>query len=419
VKALELIKSKAGYRAIAVGVVIMALLAITRLVADAQDLTSPGTFGAALRLAAPIGLVGLGALISERSGVLNIGLEANMILGTWGAGWVGFEYGPKWGVVGAIAGGLLGALVHAVLTIHLRIDQTMSGVVMIILAPGVTRFLSTANWEGRTDAAATLGPPIEGDLGKFTFPFLSGGRIGNWRSPDMFGWLDKQDIFLISDIAGLGKGLTNDLSWLVLFALVAFPLAWFMLYRTAFGLRLRSVGEAPSAADSLGVNVYATRYAAVLMSGALSGLAGAILVLATGSNQYKEGQTGGRGFIGIAAMIFGNYRPGGLAIGSGLFGFADALQLRSNESVRGLFFLVFMLLAIAAAWAFRKRKMVNAAVLAALAAGSLTYYFITEKVPSQFVNMTPYAVTLVVLLVAAQRLRPPRAAGVAWSKGSS
>jgi general nucleoside transport system permease protein len=156
-----------------------------------------------------------------------------------------------------------------------------------------------------------------------------------------------------------------------------------------------------------------------LMSGALSGLAGAILVLATGSNQYKEGQTGGRGFIGIAAMIFGNWRPGGLAVGAGLFGFADALQLRSNESVRGLFFLVFMLLALAALWSISKRKVVNAVLTAILAGGSLTYYLITEKVPSQFVNMTPYAVTLVVLLVAAQRLRPPRAAGIPWSKGGS
>jgi general nucleoside transport system permease protein len=413
------LKKKPGQSAALVGVFIMFLLAITRVVAGANDLTSSGTFGAALRLAAPIGLVGLGALLSERAGILNIGLEANMILGTWAAGWAGFEYGPWVGVIAAIIGGLLGALVHAVLTIHLRIDQVMSGVVLIILVPGITRFLSTSLWQGRKDAAATLGPPIEGDLGRFTFPFLAGGRIGSWRSPDMFGWFEKKDIFLISDIAGLAKALTFDLSWLVLFAMAAFPLVWFMLYRTPFGLRLRSVGESPNAADSLGVNVYAMRYSAVLMSGALSGLAGAILVLATGSNQYKEGQTGGRGFIGIAAMIFGNWRPGGLAVGSGLFGFADALQLRSNESVRGLFFLVFMLLSLAAAWALYKRKVVNFVLSAGLAAGSLTYYLITDKVPSQFVNMTPYAVTLVVLLVAAQRLRPPRAAGTPWSKGGS
>jgi general nucleoside transport system permease protein len=398
------------------GLAIFVLLAVVRLITGADDLTSAGTFAAAVRLGTPIGLVGLAALISERVGVLNIGLDANMVLGTWFAGWAGYEMGPWAGVVGAAVGGLIGALLHAVLTIHLRIDQVMSGVVMIILAPAVTRFLSAALWDGRQDAAASLGPPIDGDLPRFTIPFLAGGRIGSWESPDIFGWIAKKGWFVISDIAGVVKGATNEQSVLVYFALLAFPMVWFMLYRTRFGLRLRSSGESPSAADSLGVNVYATRYAGVLLSGVLSGLAGAILVLATGSNQYKEGQVAGRGFIGIAAMIFGNWRPGGLAVGSGLFGFADALQLRSADSVKALLLLIAIVCGLAAINAAVKRRVVAFIVSLVIGVGFFVWWLTTDEVAQQFTVMTPYVVTLVVLVVAAQSLRPPRAAGTPWSK---
>ena len=113
-----------------------------------------------------------------------------------------------------------------------------------------------------------------------------------------------------------------------------------MLWRTAFGLRLRSCGENPVAAESLGVNVYQYKYIAVIISGALAGLGGAFLAIVA-AGIYREGQTGGRGFIGLAAMIFGNWRPGGLAAGAGLFGYTDALQLRSGaEAVHALLLLV-------------------------------------------------------------------------------
>jgi general nucleoside transport system permease protein len=404
-------------RALLIGGAAMLLLSIVRVITEAEDLTSSGTFGAALRLAAPIGLVGLGALYSERAGVLNIGLEGNMILGTFFAGWMGAEFHPWVGVFAAIGGGLLGGVLHAVLTIYFRIDQVMAGVVMLILAPGITRFMGQALWEGRTDAASTLSPPIqEGEIGRFTFPFLAGGPIGSWKSPDMLGWVEDKEWFFVSDLAGLGRGLTVNLPWLVLIAIALIPLSWMLLFRTRFGLRVRSVGESAALGDSLGVNVYRHRVIAVLISGALAGLAGAVLV-STGTGQYREGQTGGRGFIGIAAMIFGNWMPGGLALGSGLFGYADALQLRDNEAVLALFLLVAIVLVLVAIVQAVRRKWLSA--VGALVVGVLSgiYYQITDEVPSQFVTMTPYVVTIIVLIFAAQRLRPPRAAGIPWSKG--
>ena len=125
-------------------------------------------------------------------------------------------------------------------------------------------------------------------------------------------------------------------------AVLLIPASYLILWRTAFGLRLRSCGENPAAADSLGVPVYRMKYIAVLISGALAGLGGVFLVFI--ADIYREGQTDGRGFIGLAALIFGNWRPGGLAAGAGLFGFADALQLRSRTAVVALLLLIAVLL---------------------------------------------------------------------------
>jgi len=121
-------------------------------------------------------------------------------------------------------------------------------------------------------------------------------------------------------------------------AITFVPLAYFILWRTAFGLRLRSAGEAPVAAESLGVNVYAMKYAGVLISGGLAGLGGGFLAIVAASN-YQENQVAGRGYIGLAALLFGNYRPGGLLAGAGLFGFADALQLRDSTAIHALLLL--------------------------------------------------------------------------------
>ena len=145
----------------------------------------------------------------------------------------------------------------------------------------------------------------------------------------------------------MARGLVTDISWFTFGVLLLLPLSFFVLWRTAFGLRLRSCGENPTAADSLGVPVYRFKYIAVVISGALAGLGGVSLVYY--ADIYREGQTDGRGFIGLAALIFGNWRPGGLAAGAGLFGYSDALQIRSATAVVALLLvLTFLLLLVAA-----------------------------------------------------------------------
>ena len=206
---------------------------------------------------------------------------------------------------------------------------------------------------------------------------------------------------------------------LTVLAVLLIPAAYLVLWRTAFGLRLRSCGENPYAAESLGVNVYLYKYLGVVISGGFAGLAGAFLSLVA-SNYYREGQTGGRGFIGLAAMIFGNWRPGGLLAGAGLFGFTDALQLRQGEtSVHALFLaLAFGLAALAGWWLYRRRT--TQGVLALVAAGgSLALYVFTDTVPQQFTQTTPYVTTLLVLALATQRLRMPKADGLPYRRGTA
>jgi general nucleoside transport system permease protein len=395
---------------------VFAVLAGVRVGTGANDVTSSGTFGAALRLAVPIGLAALGGLYSERAGIVNIGLEGMMILGTWFAAWGGWQWGPWAGVLCGVIGGALGGLLHAVATVTFGVDHVVSGVAINIIALGVTRYLATAVFTGQPGASASLSPPVNGNVGRFTFPFLAGGRLFGWDSPDTFGWLEKKHWFFVSDLAGLVKGMTVNLSWLTIIAVVLVPFSAYVLWHTAFGLRLRSVGEAPTAADSLGVPVYRMKYIGVIISGCLSGLAGAYLVLES-AGRYKEGQTGGRGYIGLAALIFGNWMPAGLAMGAGLFGFADALQLRSGDSVRALILFVAIVLGFLALRAIYVGQPLTGAGMIVAAVVFGVYFSITSKVPDQFVTITPYLTTLLVLAFAAQRLRPPAADGQPWRKG--
>jgi simple sugar transport system permease protein len=190
-----------------------------------------------------------------------------------------------------------------------------------------------------------------------------------------------------------------------------------VLWRTAFGLRLRSVGEAPYASESLGVNVYKYKYYGVVISGAIAGLGGAFLSMVA-SSIYREGQTGGRGYIGLAAMIFGNWRPGGLAAGSLLFGYTDALQLRRGaESIHALLLLIAALLLVIGGWQLFRRRFVIGGVSVVLAALAALAYFGTDSVPVPFVQFAPHVTTLVVLALAAQRLRPPAADGLPYRRG--
>ena len=236
---------------------------------------------------------------------------------------------------------------------------------------------------------------------------------------DGLGTVEKQHVVLVSDLAGVLRGFVTDVSWVTVIALLLVPLTVFVLWRTAFGLRLRSCGENPYAAESLGVNVYLYKYLGVIISGGFAGLGGAFLSMVA-SNYYRESQTGGRGFIGLAAMIFGNWRPGGLLAGAGLFGFTDALQLRQGEtSVHALFLALALGLAALAVWWLYLHRTVQGALALAAAAGSLALYLFTDTVPQQFTQTTPYVTTLLVLALASQRLRMPKADGLPYRRGTA
>jgi simple sugar transport system permease protein len=199
-------------------------------------------------------------------------------------------------------------------------------------------------------------------------------------------------------------------------AIALVPLSYWFLWHTAFGLRLRSAGEAPTAAESLGVNVYKMKYAGVIISGAFAGLGGAFLAIVA-ANHYQENQTGGRGYIGLAALIFGNWRPGGLMSGAALFGFADALQLRDAEAVHALLMLVAFAMILFAIFNFRKRKFITVGISTVAAILSVSLYYGIAQLPGQFVTMTPYVMTLLVLSLGTQRLRMPAADGVPYRRG--
>ncbi|MFI0405572.1 ABC transporter permease [Actinomadura sp. 3N508] len=391
------------------------IVATAHQMAGVPAMTGSGLVGAALRLAVPIGLAALGALWSERAGVANLGLEGMMILGTWSAAWVGAAHGVWPGVVAGAIGGALGGLLHAVATVTFGVDQVISGVAINLLAPGLVRYLSTINWSGLPQAGSTQSPPVRGEIGAFTVPVLAGGRVGGWDSPDLLGAVERGDLFMLSEVAGLLRGVVADVSWFTLLAVVLFAGTWLVLWRTPFGLRLRFIGENPAAADSLGVAVYRIKYVAVVISGALAGLGGAFLVTVA-SGLYREGQTAGRGYIGLAAMIFGNWRVGGTATGSLLFGYTDALQLRESGAVRGLILLTGLaLLVLGGGLLLRGRYRASLSSLGVGVAG-IVLFGLVHRVPPQLVYATPYAVTLVVLVVSARRLKMPAADGLPYRR---
>ncbi|MGW7787092.1 ABC transporter permease [Streptomyces tricolor] len=386
------------------------LLSAVRMITGAH----PRTRAAARGAPPPRGASCAGArrpgLWSERAGVVNIGLEGMMILGTFGAGWIGWQSSPWLGLLCGVGFGVLGGLVHAVATVTFGVDHIVSGVAVNLLALGATQYLAKLFFAEGSAAEAggnpKQSPPAE-SLPDVTIPGLSDGLTS----------IEKHHWFLVSDLAGIVGGLITDLSVVTILAVLLFVGSWWLLWRTPFGLRLRSCGENPIAAESLGVNVYRYKYAAVAVSGGLAGLGGAFLALVT-SHTYLEGQTGGRGYIGLAAMIFGNWRPGGLAMGAGLFGYSDALQLRSGgTTVHALLLVLVVLLALLAGWKLYKKAMLQGVISAVMAVLVLVWYLFTDEVPSDFVGATPYVVTLLVLSLSAQRLRMPKADGMRYRKG--
>ena len=418
------------------------VLTIVQAVSNTELLTAEGSSSAMVRWAAPIFLAGLGGLFSERSGIVNIGLEGMMILGTWFGAWGALQFGsPWWGLVAGFVGGALGGLLHAIATVSFGVDQIVSGVAINILAPGLARYLSERVFGGMEGGSVSQSPRVT-SIGKFDVPILS----------DLLGSIRDWDLFFISDIAGLSRGFVAQMSWFTLIALLLVPLSAWILGRTKFGLRVRICGENPTAGESLGVQVFTHKYIAVMISGALAGLAGAYIVLEL-AGLYRGGQTLGRGFIGLAALIFGNWRAFGILAGSLLFSYPFGLALidfdaeGSGVATRALLLVIAIGLFVTAFFLWRgdhdaEQPQVDAAAydtptgsymrmiqtlggssgsLTLLAGGlgivSLVWYLLTERAASWLPNTMPYALVLLVLIFAAQRLRPPRAAGVPFRRG--
>ena len=385
---------------------VFVVLAIARQVTGADALTSSGTVSDALGLAVPIGLAALGGLFAERAGVVNIGLEGMMIFGTWFAGWAGYQWGPWAGVVAGIAGGAIFGLLHALATVTFGVDHIISGVAINIIAIGATRYMSQEFFLGREDGGVNQGPSVD-LINRVSVPFV-GGPLGD---------LERKQWFLLSDIAGLVRGITVDVSVLTILAVLLVPAAFWLLWRTNFGLRLRSVGENPQAAESLGVPVYTMKYVGVVISGALAGMGGAFLVTVYDA-KFLEGQTGGRGFIGLAAMIFGNWRPGGLAAGAALFGYTDSLRLREGTiAVHALLLFAALMLIVLAVRAGMTRRWAQVGLTLGASAVFFLIFSVTNEVAGTLTPLVPYVATLLVLALAGKRLRMPAADGIPYRKG--
>lgn len=304
-------------------------------------------FAIALQYFTIIYLTGLGGLFCERSGIVNIGLEGMMIIGTVTGAYGAERWGPWQGLLLGLACGALFSLVHAVATITFRVDQIVSGVVINLVAVGLARFLSSAFFDGQ----ATQSNPGAPHLARISIPLLS-------KLP----W-------------GLGVAFQTMSPLVVVAILLVFP-ASFVLYRTRWGLRLRSAGENPDATRSVGVRVSPIRYQGVLISGAFAGLSGAFLALEV-NDHWKEGQTLGLGFIALAALILSNWSPKRLMAAALLFGFAQAIPYRLNSAP------------------------------------------VIRLLPPQFIRMIPYVVTIVAISGFVGKVRPPAAAGRVYEGGSA
>lgn len=305
-----------------------------------KSLNLSGMLNSAVLLAVPITLGAFAGILSERSGVVNIAIEGMMLFAAMTGTIVGSLTDSRiLGLLGAVAGAVFLAAIHSMLSIKYKINQTISGTVINIFSAGMTAFISQK--------------------------FLQVNESLN--TPPMFG---RVAIPVLADIPFLGPILfnTNVFVYILLAILIVLQVA---LFSTRWGLRLRSVGEHPKAADTLGINVKRTRWMGVLLSGVIAGLAGAFFTLGS-VGRFEEGMTAGKGFIGIAAMIFGNWNPIG-SLGAGLlFGFADAIG--SKLSILG------------------------------------------SGIPTQFMAMMPYLITMIVLAGFIGKGQAPASAGTPYDK---
>jgi simple sugar transport system permease protein len=302
---------KLGYGAVVAGVLAV-ILAVVSTKSGESNLERvfvwSALIAAMLRFATPLVFAAMGGMLCERSGVINIGLEGMMLMGAFFGIFVA-ELAGSWFVgalAGMAAGGVL-AIVHAVFSIALRADQVVSGFAVNFLAFGITGYVFIAHYGDQ-------GTP--GDV----------PRVPELTLPGI------EDL----DFFGTAIGSASLLTWI---ALLLVPLLALYMFRTASGLRLRSVGEKPRAADSVGVPVLRTRYMAVIASGVLAGLGGVYLSVGL-VGSFNEGMTDGRGYIALAAVIFGSWRPGGALAAALLFGFSSAVAQRLpafSESLAVLF----------------------------------------------------------------------------------
>ena len=377
----------------------VSILALARVITGAGQLTAEGTMRSALQLSMPIALAGLGGLWAERAGVVNIGLEGMMVLGTWFGAYGAIAYGPWTGVAFGVLGGAAGGLLHAIATVSFGVDHIISGVAINLLGVGLTDFLTTTttSWGAQTKESPLIPTNVaQVDL----VPFLNSSLER----------LSGQNRFFLSDLARIVLALTTNVSLLVILGVLLFPATYWVLWKTRLGLRLRSVGEDPEAADSLGVKVYGMKYLGVTMSGAFAGLGGVMLVYLF-SEQFRSGQTNGRGYIGLAAMIFGNWRPGGLVLGAGLFGFMDSMQSQVDRTAHALLIVAALVVFVLAVRQLTVRKWTSAGILVVIGGLFWFWYRQTDELPTEMIPYFPHITTLLVLVVAAQRLRMPAADG--------
>ena len=303
----------------------------------------------ALMFASPLIMAALGGLFSERSGVVNIALEGIMMVGAFAAASVTVVLEPltslaPWlGLLTGIAAGMIFSLLHAFASINLKADQVISGTALNILAGGLTVYLCQILFNQQRTRAFSAG------IRKITVPLL-------------------EKIPLLGPVLFRGNYPTFYL------AMALVVLTWFVVWKTPFGLRLRSCGENPQAAASMGINVYAMRYAGVIISGALAGLAGATMVL-TQDIQYTVTSIHGAGFIALASLVFGKWSPWGV-LGAGLFfGFAQILSYYAKD-------ITFL-----------------------------------SALPQEIFYMLPYVLTIVALVIFAGKSVGPRAAGEIYDQG--
>jgi simple sugar transport system permease protein len=289
---------RVGWGAIAAGIAggCLALLAMQSSVSNLDQVFTASLIASMLVFATPLTFGALAGMFSERSGVVNIGLEGMMLMGAFWGIWGADKTGSwVWGVLIAMLSGALLALVHAFFAIHLRADQIVGGVAVNFLALGITGYFFVQLYHGENIPT------------------------GVSQIPDVKLASEHSHSFFADSIGHL-----NLMIWV---AILFVPLSYVVLFKTPVGLRIRACGEHPRAADTVGINVYLVRYGAVILSGVLAAMGGAYLTVGY-LNTYNENVTAGRGFIALAAMIFGNWKPFGAFGAALLFGFSTALAFR-------------------------------------------------------------------------------------------